>query len=64
MAERWIPRDMDEGAFTAKAKRAGMSVQEYARHVLAEGSQATTKTKRQAALARTFRKMAIARKGG
>lgn len=56
--KKWIPKDLDEGAFTKKAKAAGMGVQEYARYVLREGSKASTKTKRQAALARTFKKMA------
>ena len=46
------------GAFTAKAKRAGMSVQAYARHVLKKGSTAAKLTKQQARLAQTFKKMA------
>jgi len=54
---KWIPRDLDKGAFTRKAKAAGMSVQEYADYVLRKGSRASTKTKRQAALAKTFSKM-------
>jgi hypothetical protein len=45
-----------EGLFTAKAKRAGMSVQAYARKVLAEGSRATAATKRQANFARNAAK--------
>ena len=45
------------GAFTKKAKAAGMSVAGYASKVLAKGSSASTRTKRQAALARTLRKM-------
>lgn len=45
------------GAFTEKANDAGMSVQEYARHVLAENSHASERTKRQAVLAQTFKKM-------
>jgi hypothetical protein len=44
------------GAFSAKAKAAGMSTSAYAAHVLREGSTASTRTKRQAALARTFAK--------
>lgn len=36
------------GLFTAKAKRAGMSVQAYARKVLKKGSRATAATRRQA----------------
>ena len=46
------------GAFTAKAKRAGMSVQAYARHVLKKGATASKLTKQPARLAQTFKKMA------
>ncbi len=46
------------GAFTVKAKRNGMSVQAYARHVLRKGSKASKLTKQQARLAQTFKKMA------
>lgn len=46
------------GAFTAKAKRNGMSVQAYARKVLRKGSRASKLTKQQARLAQTFKKMA------
>ena len=45
------------GVFTAKAKRAGMSVQAYANKVLKKGSKADTRTKRQASLAKTLGKM-------
>ena len=45
------------GAFSAKAKRAGMSTSAYARKVLKSGSSASTRTKRQAALAKAFRTM-------
>src|SRR5262245_14294428 len=45
------------GAFTAKAKAAGKSTGGYARQVLKEGSKASTRTKRQAALAQTFAKL-------
>jgi hypothetical protein len=38
------------GAFTAKAKRNGMSVQAYARKVLKKGSKASKLTKQQARL--------------
>jgi len=44
------------GAFTAKAKRAGRGVQEHARYVLAHPDSFDTRTKRQAALARRFKK--------
>lgn len=42
------------GAFTAKAKSAGAGVQEYARSVTGPGSRASTRTKRQANLAKTL----------
>ena len=58
MAEKWIQGAIKRpGAFTAKAKKAGKGIQEYARDVLKEGSAASTRTKRQAALAKTLRKM-------
>ena len=45
------------GAFSAKAKRAGMSTSAYARSVLKKGSRASATTKRQARLALTLGKM-------
>lgn len=45
------------GAFSAKAKAAGMTTSQYASKVLKKGSTASTQTKRQANLARTFSKM-------
>ena len=45
------------GAFSAKAKRAGMSTSAYAKKVTAKDSKASTRTKRQASLAKTLRKM-------
>jgi len=45
------------GAFRAKAKRAGMSTDAYAGEVLKKGSGASTRTKRQAALAKTLKKL-------
>ena len=47
-----IERKGTEGVFTAKAKRAGMGVQQYADHVLKKGSGASAKTKKQAAFAK------------
>ncbi len=41
-----------EGLFTAKAKKAGMGVQAYARKVLAKGSGASAATRKQAAFAK------------
>ena len=46
----------NKGKFTAKAKKAGMSVQEYATHVLRKGSKSTTATRRQANFARNASK--------
>jgi hypothetical protein len=58
MAKDWIQGAVKRpGAFTAKAKRAGMSVQAYARKVLKKGSKASTLTKQQARLAQTFKRM-------
>ena len=46
------------GAFTKKAKAAGMSVQQFAKHVDDNKSKYSTRTERQASLAQTFAKMA------
>jgi hypothetical protein len=54
----WISKAIKHpGEFTAKAKRAGMGVQEYAEEVTGPGSKASTETKRQANLARTLKKL-------
>ncbi len=45
------------GAFTKKAKSAGMSVAAFAKKVLKKGSSASTRTKKQASLAQTLRKL-------
>lgn len=45
------------GAFSAKAKKAGMSTSRYASKVLKKGSKASTRTKRQAALAKTLSRL-------
>ena len=45
------------GAFTKKAKAAGMSVQKFAAHVDANKDKYSTRTERQANLAQTFSKM-------
>jgi len=56
---RWIQgAKLKKGAFTRKANAAGKSVQAYANQVLKKGSKFTTKTKLQARLAKTFKKMA------
>jgi hypothetical protein len=43
-----------EGALTRKAKAAGMSTSAFAKKATAKGSRASTQTKRQAGLAKTF----------
>ena len=61
---KWIQKaKLKKGAFTKKANAAGMGVQAYANKVLKKGSKATATTKRQASLAKTFKKMASRRKG-
>ena len=46
----------NKGKFTAKAKRAGMSVQGYASKVLKAGSKASPATKKQAQFAKNAKK--------
>jgi hypothetical protein len=56
MAKDWIKGAIKRpGAFTKKAKAAGMSVPQYANKVLKKGSGASTRTKKQASLAKTLR---------
>jgi hypothetical protein len=50
------------GAFTAKAKAAGESVAAYAKDVTKKGSKASARTKKQAVLAQTLRKISARRK--
>jgi len=58
MSNMWISAAIKRpGAFKAKAKSAGMSAGGYAAKVLSPGSNASTRTKRQAALAKTLMKM-------
>jgi hypothetical protein len=62
--EKWMQGAVPpshRGIFTAKAKKAGMSVAEFASKTLAAGSKADTKTKRQAVFARNAAKIAKAR---
>ena len=47
-----IEKKGTEGVFTSKAKKDGMGVQAYADKVLAKGSNASTKTKKQAGFAK------------
>jgi hypothetical protein len=57
-AGNWIQGAIKRpGAFTKKAKAAGMSVSEFANKVTKEGSKATAQTKRQANLAKTLKKL-------
>jgi len=52
MAKKWIQGAIKHpGAFREKARRAGMTTRQYARHVLRKGSRASATTKRQARLA-------------
>jgi hypothetical protein len=56
--KKWIQKAIKRpGAFTRKAKADDMSVAGYAKKVLKKGSPASTRTKRQASLAQTLRKM-------
>jgi hypothetical protein len=56
--KKWVKKAIKRpGAFSAKAKRAHMSTTAYANKVLRNGSKASTRTKRQAALAKTLAKM-------
>lgn len=52
-SKKWMSKAFANahGQFKAKAERAGQSTRAFAQHVLRPGSTATTKTKRQAALA-------------
>lgn len=53
---KWIKGAIKHpGAFTKKAKAAGMTVSEYAAKVTKKGSTASTQTKRQANLAKTLK---------
>ncbi|MDD4970747.1 MAG: hypothetical protein PHT07_15075 [Paludibacter sp.] len=56
MKKKWIQAiGMQKGAFTKKAKRAGMTVPQYEREVLKKSSKASSTTKKQAVLSRTLR---------
>lgn len=47
------------GAFTKKAKAAGMTVQQFAKKTLRKGSKADTGTKHQAVYAQNAKKVAL-----
>ena len=56
--KKWIKGAIKRpGAFKAKAKSAGMSTSAFATKVLKKGSRNSTRTKRQASLAKTLGKM-------
>ena len=56
--KKWIKGAIKRpGAFKAKAKSAGMSTSAFATKVLKKGSRYSTRTKRQASLAKTLGKM-------
>ena len=58
MADKWIQGAIQRpGAFKAKANAAGKSTGAYARQVLKPSSTASTRTKKQAALAQTLSKL-------
>jgi hypothetical protein len=58
MGKNWIAGAIKRpGAFKAKAKEAGMSTSAYASKVLKKGSKASSRTKHQAALAKTLASM-------
>ena len=56
MSRNWIAKAVSKrpGAFRAKAQAAGMSTAAYAGKALKQGSTASTRTKRQASLAKTL----------
>jgi len=63
MAKNWIQGAIKRpGAFTKKAKGAGMSIGAYADKVLSPGSKASARTVKQANLAKLFRKWARRRR--
>jgi hypothetical protein len=62
--EKWMQKAVPQshrGIFTAKARKAGMSVAEFASKTLAAGSKANTKTKREAVFAQNAAKIAKGR---
>ena len=56
MSKHWIQKAVSKnpGVFRAKAQAAGMSTAAYANKALKKGSTASTRTKRQATLAKTL----------
>ncbi len=66
MADKWIQSatSKGKGAFSAKAKKAGMSTSAYAKKVLKKGNKSSFKTKKQANLAQTLSKLRPSGKRG
>ena len=60
--KKWIPQNLKKGAFTKQAKAAGMTVLQFARHVIANKKRYSKTTVRRAYLALTFAKMARKKK--
>ena len=61
--KKWIQKAIKRpGAFTAKAKRHGMSVAKFIRYVLSHKDKFSARTIKEAVLARTLRRMAKGRK--
>ena len=60
---KWIQKAIKRpGAFTKKAKAAGKSVSAYAAYVKKHPKKVSRRTRRQAALAKTLRKLSRKRK--
>jgi hypothetical protein len=58
MSKYWIANmNLKKGAFSQKAKAQGMSTQAYAAKVTKPGSKASSTTKKEAVLAKTFAKI-------
>lgn len=56
--KKWIQGAVkNKGAFTKKAKAAGKTVSQEIKSVLKKGSKASAKTKKQAVLAKTLKKI-------
>ena len=56
MAQHWIKNAIRRpGALTEKAKKARMSLSQFENRALKRGSRASTRTKREAQLAKTLR---------
>jgi hypothetical protein len=61
--KKWIKDAIKRpGAFGKKAKQAGMSTAAYASKVTKEGSKASPRTKKQANLSKTLKKMRTRKK--